>query len=608
MKSIRWKLVIMYIAIVFIVMISSGSFIIVSLRMNETERARTNLKYAAESLNDAVIRGNDDASEFRKWFENNTVSDSIERNILSADGRTLATSVTKDEFITKYPQYETAAVIAALKGEARFSASSRKYPDFYDREQRWFEYAMPVLSADGQTLNYVIYVRTEAETVYSNISQMTNTIALASVLALVATLIIGALFANSLTVPIAMLTKGAREFAEGKFEQEIVIGSKDEIGQLTESFNNMARDLAKNISEIVGEKNKMDIVQYNMTDGVLAYDKNGKVIHFNNACVELLDIKGIDKLSLPEMLKSLGIEPPEPFEQSSELDSIGDDFWRDTTVFIHDKYLNATFNPYKNLSGATEGIIIVLQDITKHMKLDNMRKEFVANVSHEIRTPLTTIKSYTETLIDGTINDPETALGFLHTINGEADRMMLIVKDLLELSKLDNNRMDLDLKELDLVSLVKGNVEKHAITAQRVNKTVTFNTAVENAVITADSERINQVINNIVSNSIKYSNENAVISVSLEDSDNYFRVYVHDNGIGIPKEDLRQIFERFYRVDKARSRAMGGTGLGLSIAKEIMESHGGKISVSSELGKGTTMILRFPKEFGALADDIYDTV
>lgn len=606
MRSIRWKIVIMYIAIVFIAMISSGTFIIVSLRINENDKAQEKLELAASLLNESVMKGSKDASEFRSWFANNPASDAIEKNILSPDGRTLATTVTKDENIGKYPQYETTAVISALKGESMFSASSRKYPDFYDREKRWFEYATPVFAEDGRTLEYVIYVRTEAETAYNSISQMTNTIALAVVLALSATLIIGSLFSNSLTVPIAMLTKGAKEFAEGKFNEEIVIGSKDEIGQLTESFNNMARDLSATISEMAQEKNKMEILLYNITDGVLAYDNNGQNIHYNNVCEELLSFNDIADITLDEMLNRLNITIPEMDEKAVQLSYIKDDFLRDTAIFINDRYLNATFNPYKSREGKTEGIIIVLQDITKHIKLDNMRKEFVANVSHEIRTPLTTIKSYTETLLGGDVNDTKTVMDFLNIINGEADRMMLIVTDLLELSKLDNNRMDLDLKELDLVKLVKKNVEKHAITAQRQNKTVTFGTEVKKAIVTVDSERINQVLNNIVSNSIKYSGENAVITVNIEESVNYFRIYVHDNGLGIPKEDLRRIFERFYRVDKARSRAMGGTGLGLSIAKEIMETHGGKISASSELGKGTTMILRFPKKFGDVVDDIYD--
>jgi two-component system sensor histidine kinase VicK len=350
----------------------------------------------------------------------------------------------------------------------------------------------------------------------------------------------------------------------------------------------MASSLAENVAEIVREKNRNEIVLYNMTDGVLAYDAAGSLIHYNNACYELLNFTNINGMTFDEMMESLGIAIPE-----SEFYS--DDQSRDITIFINDRYLNATYNPYRDKSGAIEGVIIVLQDITRHKKLDNMRKEFVANVSHEIRTPLTTIKGYAEILLDGEIDNRENAVNFLNVINGETDRMMLLVNDLLELSRSDYDRMELNMKEIDLLALVEQNVEYHKITAAKQNKTITFNSSLRRANVCVDPDRINQVINNIITNSFKYSAENAAVNVSVEPSESYYRVYVRDNGMGIPKEDLARIFERFYRVDKARSRAMGGTGLGLSIAQEIMESHGGKITAVSEFGKGTTMILRFPK-------------
>jgi len=342
------------------------------------------------------------------------------------------------------------------------------------------------------------------------------------------------------------------------------------------------------------EKNKLEIVLYNMTDGVVAYDASGRVVHANHVCSEFLNLADIENVPLSEMLCRLGVENA----SNPDIDAL-----RDSTMTMGDRYIHATFNAYSGKDGETDGVIIVLQDITKHMKLDNMRKEFVANVSHEIRTPLTTIKSYTETLIDGAIDDRPTAEEFLNTINNEADRMTRIVKDLLELSQMDNNKMELHVQQVDLVALVKKNVGQHMVTATRLRKTVTFASSAAKMPMEVDPERINQVINNIVTNALKYSGENAVVNVVMEEAQQFYRVYVKDNGMGIPKEDLRRIFERFYRVDKARSRQLGGTGLGLSIAKEIMEAHGGKISASSELGRGTTMILRFPKDADVLLED-----
>jgi two-component system sensor histidine kinase VicK len=323
-----------------------------------------------------------------------------------------------------------------------------------------------------------------------------------------------------------------------------------------------------------------------MTDGVLAYDRDGVLIHSNYACEELLGLERIREMPMKELFKALDVN----IEQEQALDSM-----EDIIIGRGEKYINASFNAHKNENGDTEGVIIVLQDITKHMRLDNMRKEFVANVSHELRTPLTTIKSYAETLLDGMMDDPAMQEDFLNIINNESDRMATIIKDLLELSRFDDKRLDFDFDYDDLVSLVAENVQSHKINAEKQGKDIQFNSELTHAHISMDSARINQVLNNIISNSLRYSQEGALIQIEIRERGSYYMVYISDDGIGIPKEDLRMIFERFYRVDKARSRELGGTGLGLSIAKEIMEAHGGRIHAASELNVGTTMTLRFPK-------------
>ena len=223
-----------------------------------------------------------------------------------------------------------------------------------------------------------------------------------------------------------------------------------------------------------------------------------------------------------------------------------------------------------------------------------MRKEFVANVSHELRTPLTSIKSYTETLLDGDIDDRELSVKFLKVINSEADRMTRLVKDLLQLSRLDNKQMKWNMKEISIVNLVKYTVNKMQIEAKNKGHTLVCHVIGDIPDIIGDKDRLEQVIVNIISNAIKYTQEDGNISVYI--GKNYSEVYVKvtDNGVGIPEEDLPRIFERFYRVDKARSREMGGTGLGLSIAREIVEAHGGNISINSEYGKGTEVLIKIP--------------
>jgi len=230
-------------------------------------------------------------------------------------------------------------------------------------------------------------------------------------------------------------------------------------------------------------------------------------------------------------------------------------------------------------------------------QLDTMRKEFVANVSHELRTPLTSIRTYTETLLEGALEEPETAARFLKIVDDEAQRMSLLVTDLLELSRLDSARSKLDQDVLDLVGLLRVTIRQSQILAEQKKQTIQFDNPEDACFILGNSPRINQVISNILSNAVKYSPEDTTIQVSVETTDKDYRVYFKDQGMGIPEDSISRIFERFYRVDKARARAMGGTGLGLAIAKEIIEEHGGNIYATSTPGEGTTMVLRFNRYF-----------
>ena len=237
----------------------------------------------------------------------------------------------------------------------------------------------------------------------------------------------------------------------------------------------------------------------------------------------------------------------------------------------------------------------MIQDVSKHKKLDDMRQEFVANVSHEIRTPLTTIKAYSETLLSGEIDNKELENNFLNIINQETDRIYILAKDLLELSKFDNNQAHFDFKKINLCEVINESIGQNNIEAKKKGQKIKFEQAKDFYYINGDFNRLNQVFCNLISNAIKYSEQKKEIEIYIKETDRYIRVFVKDNGYGIPKEDLNNIFERFYRVDKARSRAMGGTGLGLSIVKKIMEAHDANINVISELNVGTTMILKFKK-------------
>ncbi len=381
----------------------------------------------------------------------------------------------------------------------------------------------------------------------------------------------------------------AEKVAEGDFGEQLTVKSEDEIGNLTRTFNYMASELKKTLSEISSEKNKVETILNYMADGVIAFDLNGMVIHANPAVKKLLGDDVVNKPFKEFAIKvglDVRIEDIVYFEESPV---------RESDTIINDMYVKVYFAVFTDTNKKPEGIIVVLHDVTEQQKLDSMRREFVANVSHELRTPITSIKSYTETLLDGAMEDPETSKRFLSVIDSEADRMTRLVKDLLQLSRLDNQQMNWKMEKVFLDTIVKTIVERMQIEAQRKHQKLESYVIGDIPAINADKDRLEQVIVNLISNAIKYTPEHGEITVYVGIIYNDIYVKVTDTGIGIPKESLPRVFERFYRVDKARSRDMGGTGLGLSIAKEIVQAHGGTISISSEMGKGTEVTVKLPR-------------
>ena len=397
------------------------------------------------------------------------------------------------------------------------------------------------------------------------------------------TIILGFLFANTITKPISVLTKKANMMAKGHLEQKVSVKGNDEIGQLTRSFNTMAKELRKTVAEIDEQRNRLEIILMNMTDGVMAFDERGQLIHVNTAAYDMLEIDDLN-ISFKWLLKKLGLK----------LKDIKQDSIYEMTVNENGKYISTSIISY-SVKHDYNSFIVVLHDVTKHRQLDDMRKEFVANVSHEIGTPLTTIKGYSELLLDGAIDDKSVAMDFLKEINVAADRMKLLRDDLLDLSRFDTRVNKFNKERTDLVEIARGCIRQNKVVAEGREQKIVFDDPLIPMYIYADVARVNQVITNIISNAMKYSDKGSVIKISMGATRSVYMLSISDNGIGMPPEALDRIFDRFYRVDKARSRSMGGNGLGLSIAKEIMDAHSGSIDVVSQLGQGTTMVLKFPK-------------
>jgi len=565
--------------VVLIVMSVSGSIMLINVRNTEIDNSRIQLMDRARQVNEQIVQSFPPAEwidEFDRHIPGG-VHD-IQGVVLDEIGVPIAPMELRSF------SFSDQAVIAAITGGTGFSIGTRA-PDLNGIEQEWIAFAMPVERDD--TL-YIVYTRMSARAMNDNLSQLTASIVMMVLIALIITVILWSVFANTLTGPIVGLTRQAKDMAQGHLDKEMVVQSRDEIGQLTESFNHMAKELSILVKTLALEKNKHEAVLHNMTDGVLAYDASGHITHANAAAASLLPFDDLENKPLSGLLEQLHLN-------MKEVQALNPEHVLESTIASGDRYITATCSPYTNQGGVVDGFVIVLQDITKHARLDNMRREFVANVSHELRTPLSSICSYAETLLAGAVDEPEIAKDFLTVIDAEAKRMSLLVTDLLELSHLDDNPTDMGVEVMDLIVIAKMALKQCRVAATEKKQQIIFNEPDEPFFIEAAPNRINQVLVNIISNSIKYSPGDTTITVAMEESERYYRIFIKDEGMGIAKEHINRIFERFYRVDKARSRGLGGTGLGLAIAKEIMEAQGGRITVSSEAGRGTLMVLRFNK-------------
>ena len=368
------------------------------------------------------------------------------------------------------------------------------------------------------------------------------------------------LIASKIVVnPLKKLIKSAKKIAEGgDIDGEIKYledaKSKTEIGDLADAFNLMTTGLRENLNEVTRQKKQIETILLHMTDGIIAFNMDGSIIHINPAASRLLNISSRDD-NFDKIFKKLKLDIN--MEKIIYLEN-----WTSTEqkVNIDDRYLNMFFAPFKDENDRPAGVMVLVQDITEHVKLDNMRKEFVADVSHELKTPLTSIMGYAETLATSEY-DKDLQEKFLNVISSEAVRMTKLVNDLLTLSKFDNNKTDWEKTEFDLGELVKQCQENLQIEMDKKKQKVECFVTANVPAVYADKDGIERVVLNILSNSVKYTEEGGTIKIYVGFVYNDAYIKVIDNGIGIPEEDLSRIFERFYRVDKARTRELGGTGL-----------------------------------------------
>jgi len=461
---------------------------------------------------------------------------------------------------------------------------------------RRYKIAEPVRS-QGENSNIIGIVTMESniETVYQQVEEITWVFLQSSFIAILLSLFLANILSRALTKPIEEMQIQTKKIAGGDYSGSLKVYGEDELGELASLINDLSDDVSDAQQSIEAERSRLDSVLTNMTDGVIATDRRGNILIINSMAETMLDVEseevmGKDILSILDMDDDISLRNIIKGQNETLIDGANIE---GPTV------LRSSFSLIQRESGFISGLVCVLHDVTEQERIEEERKQFVSNVSHELRTPLTSMRSYIEALTDGAWKDPELAPRFLEVTQGETDRMIRMIQDLLHLSRIDTGRSELEIEIVDIREMFDYVLERFEMllkSEEYENSDYEIKKDLVNdpIFVEIDPDRFMQVLDNIMNNAIKYSPDGSVIKASIGLSGDNALIEISDQGMGIPEKDLGKIFSRFYRVDKARSRAMGGSGLGLAISKEVVEQHGGHIWAESAEGAGTTFYISIP--------------
>lgn len=458
----------------------------------------------------------------------------------------------------------------------------------------------PLTSANGtNTPVGAIYVRASLQGVFNNLRQVSIYFLIASLIAAVLGAIVALVISRAITRPIEEMRKQTLRVANGDYSGHVRVYAQDELGQLAEAFNTLSVRIERTQEISDSERRRLDNVLTHMTDGVIATDRHGNITIINETALDFLGKTEKDVIGKPitNLLGLKDVTIQDLLSTQQELVVRVNDNTRDEMI------LHANFSLIQRVTGFVSGLVCVLHDITQQQKNEREQQQFVSNVSHELRTPLTSLRAYVEALNDGAWKDPNIAPQFLHVIQDETERMIRMINDLLSLSRMDRGVARMDLEWVNLNDFVNHVLNRFDMMlksdSDKMHKkkyTIKREFPHQALWVEIDTDKMMQVIDNIMNNAIKYSPDGGVITVRLLQAQKHVILSISDQGLGIPRKDLNKIFDRFYRVDKARSRKQGGTGLGLAISKEIVEAHHGRIWADSAEGAGSTFYISLPYE------------
>ena len=584
-KKISCKLFFTYIIIIIICVTFTGILAIISLRNFYINHLSSNLKSNATLV--ANILGDDLSTNNLSQIKLKTkdLGKELETRITIIDINGIVLGDSEKDPALMENHADRPEIKEALQGKI---GNSIRYSSTLEIDMLYI--AIPIIK-NGQILG-VVRLSLPLTDVNRGIANLRKIIILATLIALAIASITSLIISLTITRPLQEMTKVSQKISKGDFSKKLKICRQDEIGQLANSLNLMSEELENKIRVISEDKNKMKVVLSSVIEGIIAIDKEGRIILFNNALKNMTDYSSdrvlgkfhweiIRNNQLNELLKEV-LQKGQPLTQ-------------EITIFSpQEKIFRASANPLTK-KNEVWGAVVVLNDITEIKKLEKMRSEFVANVSHELRTPLTSIQGFVETLKDGAINDPGKAQYFLEIIEKQSNRLNNLIEDILQLSKIESQEIIMNLQSINLRDLIDKTISEFKKKIEQKNHKIKINISPQLPLIKADPEQIEVVFRNLLDNAIKYTPNGGEIYISAFEKAENIYIEIADNGIGISAEHLPRIFERFYRVDKDRSRKLGGTGLGLAIVKHIVQAHGGTIGVESKPGKGSKFFFTLPK-------------
>ncbi|AUX10961.1 cell wall metabolism sensor histidine kinase WalK [Latilactobacillus sakei] len=501
--------------------------------------------------------------------------------------------------------------------QAIYSGHSEQEVAYSESQGSYYTAIQPLTDPNGDSNTVVgaVYIRASMEEVYKGISSITVIFLTSSLVAGLLGMALSIVISRAITRPIDEMKKQAIQMARGDYSGQVRIYGQDELGQLAIAVNNLSVRVEEAQEASESERRRLDSVMSHMTDGVIATDRRGNITIINETGQDFLNVTS-DGVLGQSLLKVLKISEEYTLRDLLETQQVMVLDFSDQQD--HDLILHVDFSLIQRETGYITGLVCVLHDVTEQQKNEREQREFVSNVSHELRTPLTSVRSYIEALNDGAWQDPEVAPNFLKVTQEETDRMIRMINDLLSLSRMDQGTAKMNLEFVNLNEffgyvldrfdmMIKRDQEHDNNATPRgtgklptddPNKkySITRDFTKRDLWVEIDTDKFMQVVDNIMNNAIKYSPDGGVITCRLLETHRHVILSISDQGLGIPRKDLGKIFDRFYRVDKARSRKQGGTGLGLAISKEVIEAHNGRVWVDSQEGKGSTFYISLPYE------------